>query len=176
MKKAEPPKKSRTAITVREMEKVSIQAVAPTANHVFTAIAQMLSDDLAPQEVATIFQQLKDWEKVLADLNKNCRARILERVQAEGRVTTDNGSKQLVVNGWVLEARRNGGKVQGAKVEALLRAKSIDPAKWMDQEVSYSLNEGKLQLAVDKKVLSTDELKTCESAESWAVQTPKRQE
>jgi hypothetical protein len=58
-------------------------------------------------------------------------------------------------------------------VEALLRAKGLQPDKYMGRKVVYEVDESMLQSLVDIGNITTDELEACRPPLAYNVMTPR---
>lgn len=140
-----------------------------------TGLATLLGSELPVKQLAPLFSQMKEWEKNLTDLAKVGRARLLDTLDKRGEVVTEAGTRRATVDGWVLEARPQKTALDAGRVEALLRAKSLDVTAHMDSVISYKVNLGKLDQLISEGVLTADELATCRPELSYALQTPKQE-
>ena len=138
-----------------------------------TDLARAFGGDLVPERAVRAFSQLKQIEDAVDKVAKVARTQVLELVRKSGQVFTDAGSIRAQFGEFVVEARPTRTGYDPKRVEALLRAKELDLQRYMDAEVVYKLNTGKLADAVAKKKISADELETCRYEPSYALQKPK---
>lgn len=166
-------KKESVALTKRYGQEDAL-AVQPTINGALTQLAVILSqDDLAPETLASCMAVIRDANKALTDgLEKQAKVRMIALLKEKGSKKTDKGSLELEAGGWsiVMQPYRTG--LDPKKLEGVLRAKGIDPAKWMTQTISYAVNTDKARQLLDKKILSADDVENCQFNESWTVKTP----
>lgn len=137
-------------------------------------IAATLSLDLTPGVLSDLFFHIKDWERNLESLAKNGRDRLLTLVLEKGYEATESGTRRVEIEGWELEARPRRTGVDPKRLEALLRAKQLDPAKYMATEVKFVLSEEKLRQALEDGAMTNDELQTCAYPLEFNLQTPKK--
>ena len=138
------------------------------------SLARALTAAKTVSEVAPLSDILATAKEDLEALYKVARSKVLTLLEEQGEVNPESGTQTLEAGGWRLEARRQGGFFEAKKVEAALRAKNIDPAKYMQQEVTFSIDEDKLALAVKKKVFTQDELELLKRGTTLAMQRPVR--
>ncbi len=142
-----------------------------------TNVSSALSEKLTPEETAEVFGQVKTFGKLLEQVEKIAKAKTVELLKSVAEEVGEKGTLQYTTKtGVVLEARGSGGGYNAKLVEALLRAKELAPAKYMDQKITYTLNETKMQYGIDKKHFTQDELDTCKNERTYAVQSPKQTE
>jgi hypothetical protein len=169
--------KKKTAIVKVANALMSIDTAQRIFGDAVEALASRFdaSVKLKPAELAEAFVAAKDFKGVIERIEKVGRDRVLEIVTTKGEVVPDTkGSRTLVNNGWKLEARAQGGALDEKKVEALLRAKNLDPTRGMDAVITFTANTEKLSQLVMDGALHLDELETCKKPITYAVQTPKR--
>jgi hypothetical protein len=176
-----PPSKPRItekAIAIQEQKTLTVEAslgaVGGLITNGFKALAGLLATDQPPEVLSQVFDTLKEWSSNISDLEKNARTRLLEAIQEKGEVKTEAGSKTLEVGGWLLELRPQRGGYNAKKVEALIRAKGLEPKRYMVQEVIYKLDTELLNQAVAQAALTPAELETCKDEQTFALQRPKR--
>lgn len=157
---------------------VDVVAVQPTINGCLTQLATILSqENLPPDALAAVMSIARQAKDVIEDgIEKVAKIRLIEVIKRHGKATTDKGSMGFNVGGWHLGMQPYRTGVDPKKLEGMLRAKGIDPAKWMVQTISYSLNADKVTQLQDKKILTVEELDNCKYNESWTVKTPTREE
>jgi len=129
-----------------------------------------------PSVMAEAYQQLLEVDKVVSDTIDIAKAKMKTLVENKGEVTTEKGSMERVIGGYLYAMRPTRTGTDPKKLEAKLRAKDKDPALYMDSTITYKVNEQKLGVALAKKVLSEEELKECEYDKSYALQPPKKVE
>lgn len=181
------------ALTERRPAPTSAAIVAPlsgsTAADVYTAevklaskimdaalkaMAKTLSLELSPPMLADVYDQLTNWSTYMEQLVGNAKGRIKSAVLDQGRVTTEKGSRTLSMGGWDLSIRPHKTGTDGKKLEALLRAKGLDPGVAMRQTISYAPDAEKISAAIVAGKLTDADVAACAYDLNWAVQSPKR--
>lgn len=152
----------------------TLPLIAVVMNDGFKALAKYLSTPLTKPEMAEVFDQLKVWEEDFEALAKNARDSILALIKADGQKVTDTGTLRLEVGGWKLEAQPQRTGYDAKKVEAFLRGRQMDPANYMDAEITYKVNPGKLLVLIQSGKLSEAEAETLKHDLSYRVIRPKR--
>lgn len=140
----------------------------------FKALARYLSSPLTKPEMAAAFDQLKVWEEDFEALAKSARDSVLNLIKTEGERVTDTGTLRLETDGWRLEAQPQRTGYDSKKVEAFLRGRQMDPANYMDTEIIYKVNPGKLLVLIQTGKLSEAEAETLKHDLSYRVIRPKR--
>lgn len=146
----------------------------------YLSIMQQLSQALTvakePEQLAVLADVLAVVQEDVEALKDGVRMRVLAALEKEGEVVGDNGTRVLERGGWKLEARRTGGGMDPKKVEGALRAKSIDPSKYMQPEVTFSVEPALLEKARLDGVFTQDELELLRRKVTYALQRPIRTE
>lgn len=138
---------------------------------------ELSNADMPVERRAEIFTALKALEDNLSDLKAAARKAVLAVATGSESIEVGaSGTRKAQVAGFEFEVRRTGGNYDSKMVEALLRSKGGDPAKWMDVEVSYKVNLKRLDLLLKAPgtPVTQAELDTCKKPPDWAVQTPKK--
>lgn len=130
-----------------------------------------ITDEQQPEALTVV----RSFGRVIEDTEAVLKQRIVEWLKTNGTQTTEKGTLQARVAGYVMEIQPTRTGMDGKKLEALLRAKGLDPSLGMDAKVSYTPNEGKLADAVRVGKLSEDELATCQYDTSYRLITPKKE-
>lgn len=169
-------KEEKPSAIVKRFDSHDAVAIQPTLNGCLTQLALILSQEtLAADTLAAVMSVIRQTKDALEDgLEKQAKVRLIEVLKQVGKKKTDKGSLEATVGDWHLEMSPYRTGADPKKLEARLRAKGIDPAKWMTQTISYAINPDKVQQLTDKRVLSSDELEDCRYNESWTVKTPKK--
>lgn len=172
------------AIPVREVAMVPVakveHGIVPVSElkRMTTAYLVWMRDRLTgltiPSQLATVFEEVQQLKKLVEDYEKLGRARMLELVTTSGTKATEKGTLRCEKDGWVFEARPHKTGLDGKLVEALLRAKGRPVSAYMEQTISYKLKEDTGEKLLADKVLTPDELKTCEVKVTMVVQPPKK--
>lgn len=150
------------------------EASSKLGDSALRAVADLLSMDLTPGAIGAIHAQLGAWEKNIKDLQSNTKQRLVALLKDKGQVVTNKGSRELLVDGYRIRCKPYRSGVDPKKLEALVRAKGLDPEQIMQQVITYDLDPVKLGIAVEKKLISSDEAATCVYDESWTLETPKK--
>lgn len=171
-------KAEKSAAIVKALPAASLaERVKGQLGSAFAGLAEMLSAEVVPAPVlAGVMYVLRDAKKVEGSLEELAKGRIVSLLKEQGTVKSDKGARELAVNGWKLSMKPYRTGIDPKKLEALLRAKKLEPASFMDTAITYSVNEQKLGVLVAHKHLTSDELETCNYTESWTVDTPNKED
>lgn len=130
-----------------------------------------------PSEMEESYRALIDFQSVIKDTIEVAKEKMKKLVENKGEVTTEKGSMERVIGGYLYAMRPTRTGTDPKKLEALLRAKEVeDIGEYMEPTVTYKVSEEKLRKAFAKKVLTQAELDTCEYEKSYALQPPKKVE
>lgn len=140
----------------------------------FNALAEVLSRPLSPVETAAVFDTINAYVGVIEDLHKAARERTLQVILENGNPTSEKGAVRAIVGDWELSAIPQKTSLEDGKVEALLRAKGLDPHEHMDTEVKYRTNTGKLDRLVGAGQLTQGEIDACRPTLKYRVNSPKK--
>jgi hypothetical protein len=132
----------------------------------------MLSSELAPQQLVMTFNRIKDWKDNLKALEDAGRNQILNLMKERQCEVSPAGSAKTIVDGWVLETRPTGAKWDEAAVSQLLLSKQLPKEKWMEQTVSYKVDESKLAVLVELGKITQAEMDACRNQRGVALQPP----
>lgn len=172
-KKIVVPKKTAVAAGPNHTQMITVTSEA--MDLVLQQTANVLSRELKPPELCTVFSSIKDWEKNLTALAKNGRDRLLDLVLENGEQVTETGTKKLDVDGgWEVEARPRKTGVDGKKLEALLRAKKLDVGKYMIATITYAPNELGVEQLIKEGKVTPEEMATCHHELEYNLMTPKK--
>jgi hypothetical protein len=170
-------KKKVTALASRSAAPTALVAQAESSiNEGLKALAVGVTLDLAPRDQGLILTQLRSWDKTLKTIEGLLKKRVIEFVKTKGHITTEKGSMGAEADGLQFEIRPYRSGLDPKKLEALIRAKSLDPAKFMDTTVTYSLSVDEMKQRRLKAAFTEAELEAAIYDESWTVQTPKVKE
>lgn len=156
------------------------QPITTAGDQFFIRLAAELRGELSNSQLANAYTRMNAWVESLDALTKNVRERILDLLKGSGTQVTEKGALEYEDNGWILRARPWRTGYDSKKVEALLRAKGADVARWMDADVKYKVNQTKLGGAMQAGVLTDAELETCRDGRDeqgnqiYALDKPKR--
>lgn len=140
------------------------------------ALSAVMSTPLTAPQKVELYDTLKDTSDGMKKLTDAAKALVVEEASKAGELVGDKGTKVARIGGFIAEVRYTGGGMDDKKLEALLRAKGIEPKKYMTEEVSYSVSEEKLAKALKAKVLSPEEVESCKKARVPALQPLKKAE
>ncbi len=151
-----------------------VVAAQPIIVKALEQIAVVLSQaELGAPTLAAAMLVLRETKNTIEKgLEPVAKQRMIEMLKKDGQQTTDKGSMEAQVGGWKLSMSPTRTGIDPKKLEARLRSKQVDPAKYMRQTISYAIDEDKLNSLIDKRVMSNDELVDCRYEESWTVRTP----
>lgn len=137
-----------------------------------TAASLVLSQTSLPTPVLVeTFDQLKGYEDAVADVVGVARGKLLDIVKAQG---SGDSSLKLNVGGYEVSARPRKTGLDAKKLEALLRAKGMDPAAHMTTKVTYEVDAAKAEVLVGMGKLTSDELNTCIPPLEYNLMRPKK--
>ena len=106
---------------------------------------------------------------------KSSKKQLMVHVLENGQKITQKGTMGLDLgNGYAQYIKPKSTKKDADMVERLLRAKTLDPAHYMDTEPKYYVNEVKLALAVEKGLLTEKELEACVPELTYVVGKSKK--
>jgi hypothetical protein len=147
--------------------------LAKVADKALIALSQVLSHDLAPSSLASLYPSITKWYSALESMKNNTRDRLLKAVRETGTVKSEKGSMAARIGDFMVEARVQKTGFDDRKVEHLLRSKGASLDAGMDATLSYKASPSKLANMVGAELISEDELKTCELEIKYALQQPK---
>ena len=150
------------------------QVVQQSMNHALHSLARAAGNAVTPATVAPMYGLIAEWVEALEATKELLRSRIIDILEKDGEVVTDKGARSAELNGWHFEMRPQKTGPDSKKVEALLRAKGLSPAEWMDTDLKYKASTEKLAKAVGAGVLSEAEAQTCNYDLHYAVISPKK--
>ncbi len=156
----------------RAIARMNEEALTHASNDIDNALqtlVQALSEAKTPT-VMKVHSQLKEWATLLENVERMTKAMLVDEVTRLGTVTTEKGSRELVVGNKLLAIRPHKTGLDAKRVEALLRAKGLSVDELMDKKVTYILNDTRLASAVDNGELTKDELETCRPETTWVLQ------
>lgn len=131
---------------------------------------------LNPVAVDEAYRNLVEVKSAVEDTLEIAKAKLKAMIENKGEVTTEKGSMERQLGGYMYSMRPTRTGTDPKKLEALLRAKEKDPALYMAATVTYKVDEQKLGVALAKKVLTEEELKNCAYDKSFALQPPTKVE
>lgn len=132
--------------------------------------------NLAPEQVPAAFDMALQFKKLGEDVYDNLRDKLLAAVKETGEKVTDKGSMKAMAGGFAIMAIPTKTGTDPKKFEALLRAKKLDPAIWMDSLITYKLNPTKMLRAVVSGMLSQDDVDSCAYPPAYRVQVEREGE
>jgi hypothetical protein len=140
-----------------------------------SALAALASKDLAPPALGGLFGMVKQTAEAIEAVEKNLKERIIRLAMAT-EPTTPNGARLLDCGAISIPLNPRNTGYDAKKVEALLREKKADVAKYMAQVVSYAIDETRLLSIVGDGVMTTDELELCRHELKFNVMRPVKKE
>lgn len=147
-------------------------AVRKSGNDYLTAASLILSQENLPVPVlAETFDMLKGYEDALSDVAGVARGKLLDMLKEQG---SGESSLKLTVGEWELSARPRKTGLDSKKLEALLRAKGIDPAAYMTAKVTYEVDPTRTELLTRENRVTQDELNTCIPPTEYNLMRPKK--
>jgi hypothetical protein len=167
-------KKEESKEIQKTISPAQIQLVEEVVNSSLTKVAELLTLDLKPGVLTDLFASLKQWEDNLKDLAQNGRDRLLSQVLIKGDVVTAAGTRRWEVDGWELEARPQRTGIDSKKLEALLRAKNLDPSKHMESVITYKVSDLGVSNLLKDKLATQDEIEACHYELAYNLQRPKK--
>jgi hypothetical protein len=169
--------KQERAMAAKKKETALVKSNTTTVDVIraeLTAIADAFGGgEIIPEKLAQGWVLVKQIEDQVERVVKTAKQQVETYIRTAGTKVTDAGTLRAVVGNIQLEARPTRTGRDPKKVEALIRAKNMDPAKWMDEERSYKVNDGKLADAVKAGKLTHAELEACRYELTYAIQKPK---
>lgn len=138
-------------------------------------ISARLSDrHITPVVLTETLDLISRHEKAVKKMADLAKKQLKALVQEHGEKV--EGTTQIVASfgEFKVELRAQNTKLDGDKIQAMLNAKSISLEKGMDKQVSYVVNEGKLQELIGAKKITRDELESCRHELKYNLQSPKR--
>ena len=138
-----------------------------------TALATLLSNRaITPANLTTAYEMIRSFAKSLAQMEELAKKLLKNLVLTTG--TKVENQILLTVGETVITCRPINTKLDSKKVESMLRAKNLSIDKGMDQEISYKINESKLNELVTRNKITADELEACRHELTYSLQPPKR--
>lgn len=151
---------------------------------VFEALTEVLERPvLASGDLAHMRDTFKFWSSGMSEMDKLAKERQRERVLAHGTVLPETkGSKVLEEDGWRFTLRPTKTGYDDRKVEAMLRAKGLDPEVAMHKpEVPYTCDDARLEALLGKTwegdlapTITQADLDACKVEVSYAVLQPEK--
>ena len=172
------PRKLKMEVTTTALTKKGktitdmVEGGLAAANLAIQGLSRFVSLGLKPAAMARVYDELGQFASAVDDTRTLIKAKLTEVVQKEGTKTTEKGSMQATLGGWLLEIRPHRTGLDAKKVEGLLRAKNLGPSEYMDTKITYVVNEEKLARAG----FTPEEMERCKYDLTWAFQAPKRVE
>ncbi len=170
----QPAKKAEVSLAVRPPPGPSPLALRKAYTDSLTTIATALTAAKTVKDIAPLTDMLATAKEDVDALHKIARSKVLTILEKDGESVGESGTVAVEAEGWRLEARRQGGFLEAKKVEAALRAKNIDPKKYMVAEVTFSVDDDLMLKAVKDKVFHKYELELLKRATTFAMQRPVR--
>lgn len=151
----------------------------PSSKAAFDAGLMLASEALSdraitPAKLTETYELLYIYQKKLGVVLEIAKASMKKLVEEQGQQKEEGLSKSMVMGNYQVDIRPVNTKLDSKKVEALIRAKGIPIDKAMDQEISYKINESKLQELIIRKKMTADELESCRHELKYSLQPPKK--
>lgn len=141
-------------------------------NDYLTAASLILSQTNLPVPVlAETFDMLKGYEDAISDVAGVARGKLLDLLKEKG---SGESSLKLTVGDWELSARPRKTGLDAKKLEALIRAKGIDPTNYMTTKVTYEVDPARTELLIADGKLTQAELDTCVPPIEYNLMRPKK--
>jgi len=169
-------KKKQTALAVapkQSVTKLSVKSLGEDFNNFLKRLADYMSQPLSIAQKVGLYGLTKRLEDEVEAAAKQARQWALEQVTAKGQTVTEKGTKRLVINGMSIDAQPDRTGLDPKKVQGMLLAKNLAPEAGMNAVVSYTVNEEKLKLLVEKKLVTPDEYLNCHYTPSFKLMRPK---
>jgi hypothetical protein len=135
-------------------------------------LSSYLSTDLAPPDLAALFEKVKEAELVVEHIHDMIRKRVIE-VVAQKQNKAPGAAFKLQAGPYLLEVRTRD-NVDPKRLEGMLRAKGLNPADFMDSETKYKVRADGIDTLLHAGHLSLEELESCRKSDSYTVMSPKR--
>ena len=172
-KKTSKKVESRLAVT-KQTAPATIEQYEKGLLRIWEAFSNKLST-ITEEQLPEAVTFIKATAGLAEEAGKYVKPMVVKLLKEKGKVATDAGTRRMTVSGYVLEIQPDRQGYVAQKVEALIRAKGLDPAKYMDTKVTYLINEGKMADAVKDGKMTQDEWNTCKNEESWKLMSPKKE-
>lgn len=145
--------------------------LADEKTKLFTALASFADAlaNLTEEQVPAAFEMADKMGKLSDEVRERLRTRILKAVKDNGQVVSEKGSMSLGVGGFKVSAIPTRTGVDSKKLEALLRARKLDPAVAMDVTMSYKANDTKILQAVSSGHLTADDVEAVKYDKAFRV-------
>lgn len=142
--------------------------------------------DLTPGELAHFRDTSSFWGSGMKKLDETAKARQERLVREQGQVTSEKGSMELVQDGYRFPLRPKKTGYDDRKVEAMLRAKGLDPSVAMHRpEAPYETDADRLEAlahrtwdinGADIPTITQADLDACKYPLEYAVLQPEKVE
>jgi hypothetical protein len=149
------------AIVKQKSAPLALSKIEEDFTTVLTKLAVVVST-LVPSQLSKAHNMFKTGIDALEAMHSMVKQNITKLVVEEGELITEKGSKAAVVDGIKFTIQPNRTGYDPKKIEALIRMRGCAPEVWMDTNITFSVNEGKLDalLKLGDKV-TKDELELC---------------
>lgn len=165
-------------------EKTAIVPAPPTQIETLESAEKLIDSSLQllaqyigaaqPEQLPSVYGQLKSWEENLGDLSKSVRGTLLAILRNSGEVVTDAGTLRAQIGEYQVEARPQKTGLDKSKVQALFLAKGININEWMQKTIVYDIDQIKIDALLEQGEITRAELDTCRPEKTWALQRPKK--
>lgn len=135
------------------------------------ALAELLSGNLTEREASRVLESLKVLEKDVEALGKAARDHALGHILDKGvEVPGTKGTLEVDLNdGTYLRGTLMKNGLDDKKFEALLRAKGLSPAQWMQADIKYKVDYVKLDALQASGQVTFEEAQTCKPIQTYRV-------
>lgn len=123
-----------------------------------------------------IYNECLDLLGVLEEIKESLRKRLIAAAVNLGQVTSEKGTRRTISGSYTIEIRPFRTGFDAKKVEAMLRARDLDPLEHMDAKVQFSVNEERLKKLSADCTVSQEQIDGCKYDTTWALQRPTRTE
>jgi hypothetical protein len=156
-------------LTKPEPVAITVSSVRTEMESALTHMAEAIAVAKA-EELPQAHKLMKRIGDALEVLDVTVKRNLIAAVQQGGAQTTEKGSKEMLIGKFNVQISPTRTGYDSKKVEALCRAKGMDPGHLMDTQVVFKVNEGKQADAVKSGKMTADEMETCRYDVNFKVQ------
>lgn len=174
-KKPSSQKSSAIVVTNPKQALERIDESRRLVNHALQNLATTLTGVVMPEALAPALTTIRETEKTLEGLGGVAKSLTIHILKDAGElVEGTKGTYRYVIGDDVLSMRPTRTGTDPKKLEAWLRARNLEPSKYMDATVTYKTSELGTQQLLKEGQLTHDDLEELEYDESWAVMAPSK--
>jgi hypothetical protein len=140
----------------------------------FIRLAREIQAVTSNDQLAACMDRMASWTDSLDKLQTFVRTKVKEIVERYGEVTTEKGSKVLQTDNYEIPMRPTRTGTDPKKLERLLRNKGVDVSAAMDASITYKVNTDKIKTCLQNRMLTDEEIETCEYDKSYTLLPVKR--